>query len=303
MIAALVFWLRVARFQFLTGSAMPVFVCGAMAWYETGKFHWGWWLLTLLGMMLIHLGANLANDFFDHVSGNDEINVEYLSPFTGGSRFIQTGQVRPGYVLLAALVCLGAGSLLGLVLVWARGWPILVLGLVGVVSAFFYTAPPLRLGYRGAGELFIALDFGLLPALGAYYVQAQQFTWGALMAGLPGTFLITAVLFINQFQDMRADAAVDKAHWVVRLGRERSRSVYYALVLAAPASLLLGVTVGLLPGSALLGLGACALLPRMFRAVHAHYDDPAALAPANAGTVGMHLLTGLLMTLGILLGR
>lgn len=284
---------------FLTGSIMPVVVCGAMAWLDKGSYHWGYGLLTVLGMMLIHCGANLANDLFDHLSGNDDANAEFISPFTGGSRVIQDGLLSPLAVAAAALLCLGAGCLVGLVLVWLRGWFILWLGLVGVATAVAYTAPPFRLAHRGLGELVIALDFGILPSLGAYYVQAQSLSWSALAAGLPATFLITAILFINQFPDMRADAAVGKRHWVVRLGRRAAVPWYVALVVAAPVSLLAGVALGWLPREALLGLAGAVMLPKMVRTVQRHYDEPVSLAPANAATIGCHLVTGLAMLAGL----
>ena len=302
MLERAVFWIKAARFEFLTGSMMPVFACGAMAWYVTHEFHWGYWVLTLLGMMFIHSGANLANDYYDHVSGNDEANVEFLRPFTGGSRLIQTGEVRARHILIASLISFAVGSAIGFYLVWARGLWILAFGAIGVISAFFYTAPPLKLGYRGIGEPFIALNFGILPAIGTYYVQAQELSWAAIAAGLPSTFLITAVLFINQFQDMKADASVGKRHWVVRLGRRRSRHIYFALVLAAPISLVAAVVLGWLPAAALIALAPVLMLPGMFKAAYVHYEDPQKLAPANAGTVGMHLLTGILVTVGIVIG-
>jgi 1,4-dihydroxy-2-naphthoate octaprenyltransferase len=295
-------WIRAARVPFFTGSVMPVCVCSAMAWHETGRFSWGYWLLTVVSMMLIHAGANLANDYFDHLSGNDPANTEFVNPFTGGSRVIQDLEVWPLDVLWAALLCLGAGSLLGLYLVYARGLWILAIGLVGVISAFCYSGPPLRLGYRGVGELFIFLDFGILPALGAYYVQAQTFSWGAIAAGLPNALLITAVLFINQFQDMRADMVADKRHWVVRLGRKRARWYYYALVTAAPLCVIGGVVLGWLPPTAMIGVGGGVLLPGMIWTAARYYDAPAELAPANASTIAMHLLTGVLLTVGVLLG-
>jgi len=226
--------------------------------------------------------------------------VEFLSPFTGGSRVIQEGLVSPLAVAAASFMCLGAGCVIGLYLVWARGWFILALGLVGVLSAVAYTAPPFRLAHRGLGELVIALDFGLFPCLGAYYVQAQTLAWSALAAGLPAMFLITAVLFINQFPDMRADAAVGKRHWVVRLGRRRAVPYYLALVLAAPLSLVAGVGLGWLPREALLGLAGATPLPVMIRTALRFYDDPAALAPANAATIGAHLLAGAGMLTGLI---
>jgi 1,4-dihydroxy-2-naphthoate octaprenyltransferase len=298
----ILFWLRAARVQFFTGSALPVIVCATMAWRDTGLFHWGWFWATLVGMLLIHAGANLANDFFDHVSGTDTTNVEFSSPFTGGSRFIQDLRVFPLDILWAALICLAAGSALGLVIVWYRGWWILALGLIGVATAFFYTAPPFRLAHHGLGEVCIFLDFGMLPALGAYYVQAHQFSWGAVAAGMPNAILITAILFINQFQDLRADESVGKRNWVVRMGRNRARWWFVAQILAAPFSAVVGVALGWLPPIALISLLACAPIPGMFRAVMRHYDDPAQLTPANAGTVVMHLLTGVLLTLGLVVG-
>lgn len=289
-----------ARLPFLTGSIMPVLVCGAMAWLDKGSYHWGYGLLTVLGMGLIHSGANLANDLFDHLSGNDERNVEHISPFTGGSRVIQDGLLSPLAVAAAALLCLGAGCLVGLVLVWLRGWFILWLGLIGVATAVAYTAPPIQLAHRGLGELAIALDFGILPSLGAYYVQAQSLSWSALAAGLPATFLITAILFINQFPDLRADAEVGKRHWVVRLGRRAAVPWYVALVVAAPVSLLAGVALGWLPREALLGLAGALMVPGMVRTVQRHYDEPVSLAPANAATIGCHLTTGLAMLAGLI---
>jgi 1,4-dihydroxy-2-naphthoate octaprenyltransferase len=132
-------------------------------------------------------------------------------------------------------------------------------------------------------------------------VQTREVSWAPVVGGLPSTLLITAILFINQFQDMRADAWADKRHWVVRLGRAKARYWFYAMIVGAPASLVAGVVLGWLPKLALLGLGACLLLPRTIAAAEQHYDDPAMLAPANVGTVAMHLLTGLLMTAGLVM--
>jgi len=158
------FWLRASRFQFFTASVVPVIVGGATAYWETGTVLWSYWIATLVALVLLHAAANLANDYYDHLSRNDEINIEFISPFTGGSRFIQKQLTSPVSILIAALACLAVGSGIGLILVWLRGWPILVLGVVGGLSGFFYTANPLRLGYRGLGEIFIFLDFGILSS-------------------------------------------------------------------------------------------------------------------------------------------
>ncbi len=297
------FWFKATRPEFLTGSVMPVLVGGALAYNATGHLLWGYFLLTLVALMLLHSAANLANDYYDHVSGNDWVNKEFVRPFSGGSRLIQQGLAEAKHILLASLICLFTGALIGAYLVWMRGWPILILGVVGGLSGFFYTAKPLQLGYRGLGEIFIGLDFGVLPVLGTYYVQTQQFSAAAAIASLPVTFLIMAVLWINQFQDYNADKAVNKLHWVVRLGRRRASYVYVGMLAAANLSLILGVVSGVLPPLAAAVLLTLPLTVLAARTALRFYDDLPRLLPANTTTIPLHLLTGILLTAGMAVDR
>jgi len=297
-----VFWLKAARAPFFTGSLAPIAVGTATAFDETGVISWPAALLSLLALVCLHAGANLANDYYDHISGNDEVNVSYATPFTGGSRLIQRGLVRPGEILAASLVSLTLGAGIGLYLVWMAGWPILVLGIVGGVTGFCYTAPPLKLGYRGVGEIFIFLDFGLLPVLGAHYVQAQAFSSGAAFAGVCVGLLMTNVLWINQFQDAEADAAVGKRHWVVRLGRRRSSRVHAALFALAYGAIVIGAAAKALPAWAMLGLLSAPLAVRASCVSSRCCDHLDRLTPANVGTIAVHLLTSLLLALGIAVG-
>jgi 1,4-dihydroxy-2-naphthoate octaprenyltransferase len=294
-----VFWLKAARAPFFTGSLAPIMVGTAAAFYEAGMISWLNAALALIALVSLHAGANLANDYFDHVTGNDEINVSYATPFTGGSRLIQAGVVQPWEILAASLISLGLGAAIGTYLVVATGWPILVLGVVGGATGFFYTAPPLKLGYRGVGEIFIFLDFGLLPVLGAYYVQTQTFSAGAAVAGACVGFLMTNVLWINQFQDAEADAAVGKRHWVVRLGRRRAARVHAALFALAYGAIIGGAAWGALPGWAMLGLVSLPLAARASLVSARHHDELDQLTPANVGTIAAHLATSVLMALGI----
>jgi 1,4-dihydroxy-2-naphthoate octaprenyltransferase len=297
------FWLHASRYEFFTGVVAPAAVGGAVAWWQSAGFHWGLWLLTLLGLLFIHASANLANDYFDHLSGNDAINREFIRPFTGGSRVIQQGLAAPRQVLAAALVCLTLGAAIGLLLTWLRGWPILLIGLVGGLSGFFYTAPPLKLGYRGWGELFIALDFGVLPVLGTYFVQTQRFSMAAFWASLPVALLISAILWINQFPDYHADRAVGKLHWVVRLGRQRSAVVYAGMMALTYLAVIVPVALQILPPLALLILVTLPLTVRGINVALRQYDRPPELAPANAATVGVHLVLSLLLAAGLVVDR
>jgi 1,4-dihydroxy-2-naphthoate octaprenyltransferase len=295
------FWLKAARAPFFTGSLAPIMVGTAVALYEAGAVNWVLGVLALLALVCLHAGANLANDYFDHLSGNDEINVGRAAPFTGGSRLIQDGKAQPWEILAASLVSLGLGAAVGAYLVAVTGWPILVLGVIGGATGFFYTAPPLKLGYRGMGEPFIFLDFGLLPVVGAYYVQTQSFSAGAAIAGACVGLLMTNVLWINQFQDAEADAAVGKRHWVVRLGRRASSRVHAAIFAATYVTLALGVLVEALPGWGLLGLLSLPLAAKASLTSLRHYDELDKLTPANVGTIMTHLVTSVLLAVGIVI--
>jgi 1,4-dihydroxy-2-naphthoate octaprenyltransferase len=208
------------------------------------------------------------------------------------------GIVSPKTMLWQGLAFLFCGCLAGLFLVFTRGTTVLWLGLFGVLTGFFYTAPPFRLVATGIGELFIGLDFGVLMVLGAYYTQATRLSMEAAAASLPVALLISAVLYINEFQDMAADQAVGKNQLVVRLGR-RSASIGYGLLMGLTyGSLILGVVLAGVSPFALLGLLTVGLAWQGYQIARANYDDPVALAPANAATIKNHLLTGLLMSLG-----
>ncbi len=297
------FWLKAARAPFFTGSLAPILVGSALAFSESVALHWGRAVLALLAVTCLHAGANLANDYYDHVSGNDEANVRFATPFTGGSRFIQEGKARPGEILAASLISLALGGLLGAYLVWVTGWPVLALGVVGALTGFFYSAPPLKLGYRGLGELFIMLDFGVLPVLGAYYVQAEAFTLSAFVASLPVGLLMTNVLWINQFQDSDADGAVGKRNWVVRLGRRRSVVVHAGLFALAWGAIAAGILWHLLPGWSALAFLAVPIAARATAVSARRYDELEKLTPANVGTIAAHLVTSVLLSVGLALSR
>jgi 1,4-dihydroxy-2-naphthoate octaprenyltransferase len=275
----------------------------AAAFHQSGGVNWLNAILALLALVCLHAAANLANDYYDHITGNDEANISFATPFTGGSRLIQQGVVQAWEILAASLVSLALGAAIGLYLVSATGWPILVLGIIGGATGFFYTAPPFKLGYRGLGEIFIFLDFGLLPVLGAAYVQTQGFPISAAAAGVVVGLLMTNVLWINQFQDVEADASVGKRHWVVRLGRRASARVHVALFALTYATVVAGVLWRVLPGWTLLALLTLPLAMRASAASLRYHDQLPRLTPANVATIAVHLAASALISLGLVIAR
>lgn len=294
-------WLGEMRAPFLTGAIVPVILGTCVAWASTGTFLLDIFLLTLAAGIFVHIASNVANDYYDHKSGADDINVEYVRPFTGGSRMIQRGWMSPREVFAEAMVFFILGGGIGIYLAFTRGIVVLYLGIIGIGSGFFYTAPPFRFVSRGYGEVFIGLNFGVLMTLGAYFVQTQVLAWEAVFPSIPVAILITAVLYINEFPDHDADRDSGKRTIVVRLGRQRAAKGYVVLMTSVYLSILVPILLFLTNWYTILGIATLPAAVLGSRYALAHYDQSLPLTPAYASTVFNHLFTGLFLSLSYLL--
>ncbi len=288
-------WLGEMRAPFLTAAIVPVILGTCVAWASTGIFLPDVFLLTLIAGVFIHIGSNIANDYYDHKSGTDDTNVDFVRPFTGGSRMIQRGWMSPREVFVEAVVFFVLGGGIGVYLAYTRGIEVLILGIIGVGSGFFYTAPPFRFVSRGYGEVFIGLNFGVLMTLGAYFVQTQVLAWEAVFPSIPVAILITAVLYINEFPDHDADRDAGKRTIVVRLGRQRAAKGYVILMATLYLSILIPIIFNLTSWYTILGIATLPIAVLGSRYALAHYDHPLPLIPAYASTVANHLFTGLFL--------
>jgi len=291
-------WFLAMRVPFLTASISPVLLGGAIAWSTQHQFSWALLLLTMLAGGLLHLGVNVINDYFDHVSGNDDLNTEFIRPFSGGSRVIQMGLLSPLEMLVGAAVLFGLASAIGLCLAAVTGPLLLAFGAAGLLSGIFYVGKPFNWGSHGIGEILVGLNFGTLMTLGAYFVQTERVDWTPVIAAVPLAFLIAAVLYVNEFPDFAADKAVGKRTWVVRLGRPKAAYVYAAMMAIPYVWVLVFVAAGSLPLPTLLPLLTLPLAVRAALVAFRHHSQPVELAPAHAFTVVVHLSVGLLLTLG-----
>lgn len=287
---------KVTRAPFFASLMASVLVGTAIAWRE-GYFHWGYFLLTLAGIVATNAGLNMSNDYFDHLSGNDEFNRE-LTPFSGGSRTIQEGILSPRQVLLWSGFCYLISIAIGLFLAATRGWVILWLGIAGVFIAFFSTAPPFKLGYVGLGELVTFIGSGPLIVLGSYYVQSGRLTLEALWTSVAVGLLGTALIWVNEFPDYEADKAAGKNTLVVLLGRERAVWGYIALLVAMYAVVVLGVAMGFLPYPTLLVLLTLPLAYKAIRGSRRYHSDSQKLIPTSAATIQLYLGNALLLCVG-----
>ena len=295
-------WLVIMRLPFLTATFVPLLVGAAVANFLGYDVSWGWLGLTVLGGSLLHIGTNTANDYFDHTSGTDEANYNYMVPYSGGSRSIQMGLISAKGMLTVSLVAFLLSAVVGVPLIQKAGMDVLWLGLIGFVSGFFYTAPPFRFASRkGLGELLIGLNFGPLMVAGSALVQTGQILPEALLAGIPIGLLVAAIVYVNEFPDHDGDKATGKDTLIVVFGLEQARLGYVFLVVGAFVSIIVMALNGTLPMLSLIALPAAYLGIRAVQTLYKYYNDRL-LLPANAGTINMHLLTGLLFCIGIWLG-
>ena len=286
------------RASFLTATIVSIVLGASIAWARNGVFDVGFFLLSLVGGVFLHLGTNVANDYFDHKSGGDDINREFVRPFSGGSRMIQLGLLKPREVLLEASIFYATGLGIGMYLAFVRGLAVLFLGLVGLFSGIFYSGPPFKLANRGVGEALVGINFGVLMTMGSYYVQTQALDAEPLMASIPVCLLILAVVYINEFPDYNADKAVGKKTLIVRLGKKRAASGYVILIGGVYLSILIGVLTAIMPTATLIGLFTIPIAAKAAAYTLKYHSNSLKLVPANALTILCHLLTSLLLSAG-----
>jgi 1,4-dihydroxy-2-naphthoate octaprenyltransferase len=295
-------WLLELRAPFLTASVVPVLVGGAVAYAALEELDLSLFLVTMVGVVLLHLGANVTNDYWAFMGGTDVVN-RYRTPFSGGSGLLVERRLSPRKVLRLGQALLAAGALVGLYLVYRMGedgWVVLLLGMLGVGGGYFYSAPPLSLASRGVGDLVIGSLFGLLAVLGTYFIQARALTLEALAVSIPVSLWIAAVIWVNQFPDMEADSATGKRTMVVRLGTERSVAVYSTMQVSAAGVIVAAVIVNLMPLVALLALVAmvpAGIAISVLGRSHGLYPD---MVPAQRMTIVAHLVGGVLLCIGVL---
>jgi len=217
--------------------------------------------------------------------------------FSGGSRVIQYGLVSfRSMAALAASFYLAAAAI-GLVLLALRpSAALLVIGVVGIIVSLAYTAPPLKLVYRGLGEVTVAIGFGPLMLLGAYVVQTGGvITTEALVASLPIALLVALILYVNEIPDRRGDARAGKRTLPVRFSKDTVITGYRVTAGAAYAIVVIGVAAGLLPVPALLALLTVPLALQVSRGIEPNYDNPYGLMAIMGVNIKVHFFAGLLL--------
>ena len=217
-------WMLAARPKTLPAAVGPVLVGSALA-FADGKFKLIPAVAALAIALLLQIGVNLANDYFDGIRGID--TLDRLGPI----RVTQSGLISPGGVKSAMMLTFMLAVLIGFYLMTRGGWPVVLLGTASILAALGYSGGPFPLASHGLGDLFVFIFFGLVAVCGTYYVQTLQLTWRVItMAALVG-LLITAILVINNLRDIHTDQKAGKTTLAVMLG-ERGSKIEYTVLLA-----------------------------------------------------------------------
>jgi 1,4-dihydroxy-2-naphthoate octaprenyltransferase len=282
--AALIRTLPAAIARVLVGSSLAL---GA------GTFEFFAFAAALFGAVFIQVGTNLSNDYSDARRGAD--TEDRLGPV----RVTAGGLVPPRQVLIATYITFGLAALCGVYLIIVAGWELLAVGAASILAGILYTGGPRPYGYEGLGEVFVFLFFGVVAVTGSYFVQIQQLPWEVFVTSVPVGLLAAAILVVNNVRDVDTDARAGKRTLAVRLGRERTRILYAAMLtgayLTAPLPWVLGSETAWL----LLPWLTIPLALRLVAIVRTHTDGPT-LNGALARTGALQLLFCLLLSAGIL---
>jgi 1,4-dihydroxy-2-naphthoate octaprenyltransferase len=285
----------------LTLASLSSMLLGAAAAAREQPLAWNWLVVSVFGIVSLEIAKNAYGEISDFDSGADlGVAPEDRSPFSGGRRVLVDGSLTRREVAAITAVTYALSIASGLAIAFWREPRVLAAGLLGTALAWFYYARPLRLAYRGCGEVAVALAYGPVICCGTYLVQRHAISLPVLLLSLPLGLMIAAFLWINEFPDYRADLGAGKRNLVVILGRRRASRVFAAIVLAAFA-IQAALPVFSLPRTAWLGLAA---LPLALAAARRAMDAPeftARIIPAQAWTLQSFVLLSLATSLALFL--
>lgn len=282
--------MQTARPKTLWAAVAPVVIGTAMA-VEAREFHGLAAFCALGGAVLIQVGTNYSNDYYDLSKGAD------TGERKGPIRATQMGLVTSGATLRAAAITFGLAMVCGLYLVWRGGWPVLLIGVLSIVSGVLYTAGRYSLAYLGLADAFVVVFFGPVAVGGTYYVQALEVSAPVIVAGFAPGLLSAAVLLVNNVRDIAEDRSAGKRTLVVRLGRTVGVRLHAVCIVGAA---LIPVALYVATGEHPWSLAALVVLPLAAPVVRglARIHNPRALNPLLGATSRLLLVYAIAFSVG-----
>ena len=286
-------WLLALRPKTLPAAVSPVIVGSSLAVSE-GGFAPLPATAALIGALLIQVGANLANDYFDYVKGVD------VPERKGPTRVAQSGLIKLSHLRLGIVVTFILTALVGAYLMSVGGWPILLIGLASLLSSLAYTGGPYPIGYHGLGDLFVFMFFGVAAVCGTFYVQALGINLLTIVASVPVGTLTVAILVVNNLRDIETDRRTGKRTLAVIIGPNATRFEYALLLAVSYAVPALLWLFGKSSGWVLLPWLSLPLAVRLVYSIYRSTEGPI-LNKTLAATASLDLAFCILLAIGFVL--
>lgn len=290
-------WIQASRPFSFTASMTPVFLGAVLVPYLGRSARWELLPLIAIASLLMHAATNMVSEYFDYRKGVDRPDTY------GGSRVLVDHLLPPAQLFLGSLVLFGIAACIGLVFIAIYGWPILMLGLVGMLGGFFYTAAPVGYKYLGLGDLCVFVLMGPLMVIGSFYVLTGSWDMRVLLISLPVGFLVAAILSGNNLRDILHDTQAGINSTATVLGARWARLEYSGLIVGAYAATVAMIAFGILPLWSLLTLLTLAPAVKNIKtAMTSRPDRPQAIAALDVQTAQLHLPFGILLMISVMLG-
>ncbi len=226
------------RPKFFPASVLPVVVGTAWGAYVSASFDLYVFVLALVATVCLHAASNVLNDVGDDAIGTDGRNQQRIYPYTGGSRFIQTGILSPRSMARIGMTLIVVASIVGILLLVERGPMVIAFGITGILLGVLYSLGPVKLASIGLGEAAVAVAFGV-PVVGAAWLQGAPIDASLVLFAVPVGLWVENILLINEVPDMEADGASGKRTFPVRFGLDATANLYIAANVVAAASVVL----------------------------------------------------------------
>ncbi len=282
--------IKTIRYRFFLFAGLFPYLLGQILAFNSNRYlDWQsfWW--AFLGVVLVLIGVELFNEYFDGQEGGDRI-------------FLKEKPHIPGYFFALGICVFIFAFFIGLYLASKSGLPILLFSFLGFLGAYFYVGPPLRWAYRGLGELVIALSYGPFMLLGSYYLQAKRIDTLSILVSLILGLLIFSLAIVNEIPDYYQDKLVGKRNLVVRLGKQNAIKLFSLCLISI--FILLGIGIGFrrIPSLSILAFLFLPLVLKNINMAKLHYDQPKLFLPAIRTTLFTYIAIVLLLGISYLGG-
>ena len=285
-------WVQASRPPFFIATLIPIVI----GWLMAKVYGWngGRFLLVLIACFVVHFVTNIANDYFDYIQGTDSGSA------IGGSRVIQQDKITLTQLGWAIILLYFIGFIISLYIVFGlKLYGLAPLILFAFFSSLFYVAPPIRYGYHGLGELFVAINMGPIMVAGTYWVIAGHPSWNAFFVSIPIGLMVASILYYQSMPDMKTDEAVGKRTLAVRLGKQGAFFVLVLWLSIIYCAILALVAGGLLTWLSLLSLLTVPIFLKLIRIVRS-IEDWVLLDQYGKYVRMLYFFNGISIILGVL---